>query len=299
MTIKQRILLVDDEETVLHVLRNSLRKWDDEYEVITATNGYDALQAMQQRPFDLVVTDYRMDDMDGLELMDAVHADYPETRVILITAYGSDNLSKEAHRLDVYRYLLKPLEIPTFRRIVRETLDNRDMAFSRSGLLVLSDMRYQEITALLERLQGDIGARCIILTDSNGQVIANTGDMSGFHVEEIASLLSGGMATLQAAGEALDSDKEAINLSYREGAQDNLYAINIGQQLLLIVIIENSPYSSRLGTAWYYARQTAVTLCDLLGQTEAGSVSFLLDDNVDGGLDEAFDGLFNENLFDE
>jgi len=293
MANKQRILLVDDEKAILQVLHGSLRKWDDEYEVEMATDGFTALRKMQQRPFDLVVTDYRMDQMDGLDLMHAIYADYPETRVILITAYGSDALEKEARNLDAYRYLLKPLDINTFRRVVREALDTRDAASSRPGLIILSDQRYQEIAALLERLQGDVGAHCIILTDSNGQVIANTGDIGDFRVEEIASLLSGGMATLQAAGEALDHDKEAINLSYREGTQNNLYAINIGQQLLLIVIIESGPYSSRLGTAWYYARQTAVTLRDLLNQTETNGSSLILGENVDENLDDAFEELFN------
>ncbi len=290
---KQRILIVDDEEAILQILRNSLQKWADQYDVETATNGFAALRQMQWQPFDLVVTDYRMEQMDGLELMSAIYADYPETRVILITAYGNDSLEKEARGLDAYRYLLKPLDINTFRRVVREALDTRDTASSRPGLIVLSDQRYREIAALLERLQGDVGARCIILTDSNGQVIANTKDIGDFRIEEIASLLSGGMATLQAAGEALDNDKEAINLSYREGTKDNLYAINIGRQLLLIVMIDNSPYSSRLGTAWYYARQTAVALRDLLSQTETGGASLILDNDVDENLDEAFDELFS------
>ncbi len=288
---KKRILIVDDEEAILHVLKGSLRKLGDEYEVETTVNGFSALAYLRDRPFDLVITDYLMDGMDGLELLKTIRADWPETRIILITAYGSDELEKKVGK-DAYKYLPKPLEISEFRKVVQEAFTSPDVLFNRPGLLILSDQRYQEIMAMLQRLQADVGGRCIILTDTNGQVIANSGDVSGFHVEEIASLLSGGMATMQAAGEALDGDHDAINLSYREGKRDNLYGINIGQQLLLIVIVENGRYSSKLGTAWYYARQTAVTLRDTLGQTDYGSAPEFIEDDMEQALEEQFDDLF-------
>ena len=290
---KKRILIVDDEEAVLHVLKSSLRKLGDGYEVETTVNGFSALAYLRDRPFDLVITDYRMDDMDGMELMNTIRADWPETRVILVTAYGSDELKKEAEKLAAYKYLLKPLEINEFRKIVEEAFTTRDLLLSRPGLLILSDERYQKIMAVLQQLLADVGGRCIILTDMNGQVIANAGDVGNVPIEEISSLLSGGMATLQAAGEALDGDTEAINLSYRESKRDNLYGINIGQQLMLIVIIESGKYSSKLGTAWYYARQTAVNLRETLGQTDYGAAPEFLEDNIDQALDDQFDDLFN------
>ena len=289
---KKRILIVDDEEAVLHVLKGSLRKLGDEYEVETTVNGFSALAYLRDRPFDLVITDYRMDGMDGVELINTIRADWPETRIILITAYGSDELEEEVSHLDAYKYLLKPLEISEFRKVVKEAFTTRDILLNRPGLLILSDERYQKIMAMLQQLQADVGGRCIILTDTNGQVIANSGDVSDFRVEEIASLLSGGMATMQAAGEALDGDSDAINLSYREGKRDNLYGINIGQQLLLIVIVENGRYSSKLGTAWYYARQTAVNLRETLGQTDYGAAPKFIEDNMDQALDDQFDDLF-------
>jgi hypothetical protein len=145
---------------------------------------------------------------------------------------------------------------------------------------------------MLEQLQLDVGGRCIILTDNNGQIIANAGDVGRVPIEEISSLLSGGMATLQAAGEALDGDTKAINLSYRESERDNLYGINIGQQLMLIVIIESGKYSSRLGTAWYYARQTAVSLRKLIAQVDHHVAPQILEADIDGALDDEFDKLF-------
>lgn len=296
MNDKPRILLIDDEPAILRVWRSSLRQWEDKYEILTAQNGYAALQIIQQKPCDLVVTDYRMPDMDGLELMSAIYADYPETRVILITAYGSDSLKQEAGKLNAWRYLLKPVDINVFRQVVREALEEEETPSTgrQSGLLILSEARCQEIGRILEQLQTDVGAHVIILADANGQVVSSSGETPGFQTEEVASLLSGSMATLQAAGEVLDRDTETINLAYREGPKETLYAINVGRDLLLIIVIENTLYSSKLGATWYYARQTAANLRDLLQSAELENGSLLLNANIDDTLDDAFDKLFDE-----
>lgn len=291
---KQRILIVDDEESVLFVLKNSLRKLGDQFQIVTATDGLRALEQLRQNPFDLVVTDYRMNGMDGLQLMAAVHDIQPKARVILMTAYGNDSLKSEAEKLQAYRYLTKPLDIVTFRQIVQEALRG-DVAVSRPGILILSDQPYRQALKLLTDLRTEVGARCIILTDANGQAIAQAGDLVNLPVAEIASLLSGSMATLQAAGQALDQDANAINLSYREGQRDNLYVINIGQQLLLILVIENSAYSSRLGSVWYYARQTAVSLRKTIGEAEYATAPQLFDEHMDQAFATELDKLFGDD----
>ncbi|MFQ5420562.1 MAG: response regulator, partial [Anaerolineae bacterium] len=133
----KRILIVDDETSVLYVMQNSLRKLGSRYKVSTATDGNKALNLLRQRPFNLVITDYKMAGMDGLQLIETIRRIRPETRVILITAYGNDAVEAEARRLQAYRFLTKPLEISVFRQIVQEALD--DIAISRPGILILSD----------------------------------------------------------------------------------------------------------------------------------------------------------------
>jgi hypothetical protein len=114
-------------------------------------------------------------------------------------------------------------------------------------------------------------------------------------MEQIASLLGGGIATLIEVGRSLDGDPEAINLAYREGKNEYLYALNVGQQMLLIIVINRGPYSSRLGSAWYYAQQTALTLRDMLSKIENGSSHQLLDTVMDRAFDVELDKLFGED----
>lgn len=290
----KRILIVDDEAAVLSILKNSLKKLGPYYEVVAVTDGFTALAKLKKQPFDLIVTDYKMAGMDGLELLEAIRFVQPGTRVIMITAYGNDSVEAEARRLEAYRYLTKPFELDSFRQVVQEALG--DLAISKPGILIMSDERYRQAVHLLEQMQRNVGARCIFLTDISGRTIARTGNTEKIPIEEIATLMGGGMATLSEAGHAMDGDIDTINLAYREGKKESLYAINIGQQLLLILVIACGQYSSRLGTVWYYARQTAEALLQTVG--EGGGASpppQIFNEELGQAFDAEMDKLFKED----
>lgn len=157
----------------------------------------------------------------------------------------------------------------------------------------MSDKQYQTVSQWLNTLQEDVGARCILLTDSNGRFIACTGDLERLDMEELASLLGGSVAAMLEVGRTLDNDEDAINLVYREGQNEFLYAISIGQQLMLILIIDRQAYSSRLGSVWYYARQTAVNLSEHLAHSEAfESPEFFQSDDLDQAFSDELDSLW-------
>ncbi|MGB7539150.1 MAG: response regulator [Anaerolineales bacterium] len=251
------VLIVDDEDGVLSVLKNSLRKLGGQFRVATAAGGEAAMDMLIQRKFDLVVTDYKMAGMNGLELLEKVRAVRPETRVILMTAYGSAAVETEASRLQAYKYLAKPLEIEAFRQIVREAAGSASP--DSSGILVLSDQDYREVDRVLCRLQGDVAARCILLADSEGRCLARAGNFEDIDLTQIASLLGGSMTTLDEAGKAVDKNAEGVNLAYREGKHEDLYAVNIGS-FLLILVIDRGPFASKLGSVWYSAQKAAAEL---------------------------------------
>lgn len=125
MSVLKRILLVDDEESVLFVLYNGLLRLDDGYEVEIeeANNGREALDKVKGNHFDLIITDLRLPGIDGVELTEAVRGLDLDTVIIWITAYDCHKARRDAERLEVYRCLDKPLEIDEIREIVREALE--------------------------------------------------------------------------------------------------------------------------------------------------------------------------------
>ena len=124
MDLRKRILIIDDEVNVLFVMHDALAKLGDEVEIVTAQSGHEAMRKAIEMPFDLVITDLRIPDLDGVELTRAIKTLNPETVVIWMTAYGYHTVSDAAVRLMVYRCLDKPVEVAEIRRIVREALES-------------------------------------------------------------------------------------------------------------------------------------------------------------------------------
>jgi CheY-like chemotaxis protein len=286
----KHILIVDDEESILTVLKGSLKKLGTDYQVVTAHDGFAALDRLKEQKFDLVISDYRMTEMDGLELLEAVRYLQPKARVIMMTAYHNSALATEVRKLQAYHYLTKPLKISEFRRVVQEALGVS--MTGQQGILVLSDERCRRFNHILEKLRVDVSARCVFLTDAEGRTISQTGDTEKIRLEQVASLLGGGIATLLEAGRMIDNDADAINLAYREGKQDYLYAINIGQHLLMILIIDRTQYSSRLGAVWHYVQQVALTLRHELEQAEYANPQQVFQEGVDQAFNAEIDKLF-------
>ena len=126
MGLRKRILIIDDEVNVLFVMHDALSRAGDEYEVVSAQNGHEALDKFRAMPFDLVITDLRMPDMDGVELTEAIKTLNPKTVVIWMTAYGCHNVRTAAARLMVYACLDKPVEVAEIWRITREALESTE-----------------------------------------------------------------------------------------------------------------------------------------------------------------------------
>lgn len=114
----KKVLIVDDEETLTWSMAKSLSKDKDKYEVMIANNGREALNILKKEKIDLVISDIRMPDINGLDLLVKVKKEYPHTKVIIMTAYGSPDVQKEANRRGSLYYIEKPFEISDIRKII-------------------------------------------------------------------------------------------------------------------------------------------------------------------------------------
>jgi len=102
------ILLVDDDRNLVTTLSDELRKaMGKAISVAVCFSGSEALSMLGTQRFDVVIGDYNMPDVSGLELMNKIRQDYRETILILITAYGTDALEEQVHRLGI-GYITKP-----------------------------------------------------------------------------------------------------------------------------------------------------------------------------------------------
>ena len=104
----QRVLVVDDEENIRHMLRLMLRRAG--YEVDTASDGLEALEALRGQPYDVVLLDLRMPRMDGLTFLEEVQQTQHGATIIVMSAYGSAETAIQAMKKGAYDYVNKPFE---------------------------------------------------------------------------------------------------------------------------------------------------------------------------------------------
>ena len=107
MSEKNSILIVDDDEVVRRSYLRSLESLS--CNVAAAGDGEEALQTMEQSPFDVVLLDVRMPGQDGLSVLRTIKQNWPDSEVVIITGYPSVTGAKEAMRLGAYDYVAKPV----------------------------------------------------------------------------------------------------------------------------------------------------------------------------------------------
>ena len=117
------ILIVDDEQSYRQLL--SLVFEGDGHSIRTASNGREALALLQTEPADIVISDVRMPDLDGIEMLSAVRETQPDLGVILMTAFASVETAREAFKLGADDFIQKPFDVEELKLIVKKTLEKQ------------------------------------------------------------------------------------------------------------------------------------------------------------------------------
>ncbi len=120
-----RILVVDDERSMRELLEIVLRR--EGYEVLLAENGRTALEILGRGTVDLLISDIKMPDMSGVEVLRAAKGIDPDILGIMITAFASTDTAVEAMRLGACDYLSKPFDVDLLKMKVREKIENRQL----------------------------------------------------------------------------------------------------------------------------------------------------------------------------
>jgi two-component system response regulator PilR (NtrC family) len=120
-----RILVVDDERSMRELLAIVLKR--EGYHVVLAESGKSAVAALSREPFDLLISDIKMPDMSGVDVLRSAKQTDPDILGIMITAFASTETAVEAMRLGACDYLSKPFDIDLLKMKVREKVENRHL----------------------------------------------------------------------------------------------------------------------------------------------------------------------------
>ncbi len=148
------LLLVDDEINILSALKRLLRQ--DKYDIVTANNGQEALEALKSGPVDVIVTDQRMPGMTGVEFLRLAKESYPDTVRIVLSGYTElQSVTDAVNEGAVYKFLTKPWDDGQLRGHVAEAFKRKEMADENLRLqqqLQLANLALEDTNRELDKL---------------------------------------------------------------------------------------------------------------------------------------------------
>jgi CheY-like chemotaxis protein len=225
-----RILLVDDQRDILKLLRSTLETLAHELEILEAPSGEEALLVTSRSKIDLLVADYRLPGITGVELMHKIRARSPDVRVILVTGMTDRKTRDEMLNAGAVAVFDKPISLTDFLDAVE-----RSLGLDRTilpGEEEVDSGQHQTLSNLLANFRQDINAQAVYLLSDRGRVLACAGALKDTSME--ASLFSALMA-IYAAG-------LKVSRFIHQDELDNYHVFANGDHDLLLIPV-NAAYA--------------------------------------------------------
>ncbi len=168
-----KVLIVDDESEVTEVLCEALASDRDIYQVVTASNGYEALAIMDREEIALILSDVMMPGINGIELLEKIKRRSPGIGVILMSGYGTDEMRATIKQLDCLRFIEKPFATKDLKLLLRDNLNKQQQGFTGTlnniELIDLIQMCCISTTSMMIRVAQNSHKGVIVI--SEGEII--------------------------------------------------------------------------------------------------------------------------------
>jgi len=138
--MKGKILIADDERTIRETVSMILN--EEGYDTNAVSNGKEALELLEEKNYDILITDIKMPEMDGMELINQSFKICPQTSVIIITAHGSIESAIDALRKGAFDYILKPFDFDDMLLRVGRLMDHKELASENMALRQEIELKY-------------------------------------------------------------------------------------------------------------------------------------------------------------
>jgi CheY-like chemotaxis protein len=231
-----RILIVEDQREVSRLLHTSIETLEHEIDVVEISSAEEAILDASRKKVDLLVTDYRLPGMTGIELMNRVRSYHHGAKTILITGLTDPNVRKEVVEAGADAFFIKPVTIADFLDAVERGLGLVETLLPAEPISPVEAVSRDNLPDLLTGLRRELKAAAVILLNEVGHVIARAGDLpdGNGEIPMISSLL-----TIHSAGQKISrlvGKKDASNWHVFNGGNFDLIFSPVGQAHALLVI---------------------------------------------------------------
>lgn len=221
--MKPCILLVDDQRNIVHLLHSTLKTMGHELDVIEAPSGEEAILAASRRHVDLLVADYLLPGMTGIELVHKIRARSPEVKVILISGMLERKAREQMLNAGAVAVFTKPIPLADFLDVVERSLGLTRVIFPPETEERVA-ARQGRLSELLANFRQDVDAHAVFLLSDRGRVLARAGDLRDSSMEvSLLSALTAIYAASLKTSRFIHQEKLENYHVFRGGDQDLLF----------------------------------------------------------------------------
>ncbi len=173
------VLIVDDDESFLLSLIDGFKSYEDQFGIITAHNGEEAVAVLEEQDIHLVLTDLKMPKMDGFALVAHLSSHHPEIPVIVMTAFGTPDMEENLKEIGAFQYIEKPIDFNILVEKILKGLEGRSKGFI-TGVSLSSFLQLLELDKKTCTLTVRSGKHQGTMYFKNGELLdADTDDLTG------------------------------------------------------------------------------------------------------------------------
>ncbi len=232
------ILIVEDQREVSRLLRSALETLESELDVIEIPSGEEAILHSTNNRVDLLVSDYRLPGMTGIELMHKVHINHPRAKVILVTGQTDPRIRREVAEAGADAFFIKPVPMADFLDAVERHLGLVETLLPPEPISTDDTEIKRTIPDLLAGLRQDLSAIAVLLLNDRGRILARAGDLPD-RENEVALVAS--LVSIYIAGQNVSlqlGQKTSSNWSIFNGGTYDLVFAPVGLTHAMLVIGE-------------------------------------------------------------
>lgn len=231
-----RILIVEDQREVSRLLRTSLETLEYDLEVVEIPSGEEAILDASRKKVDMLVSDFRLAGISGIELMGKVRSYHPNSKIILITGLTDPKVRKEVAEAGADAFFIKPVPIADFLDAVERSLGLVETFLPAEPISPVEVVERVNLPDLLTGLRQELKATAVILLNDDGYIMARAGDLpdKSSEVALVSSLLA-----IHSAGQKVSrvlNQKVASNWHIFRGGEYDLIFAPVGEAHAMLAI---------------------------------------------------------------
>jgi len=265
-----RILIVEDQREVSRLLRSALETLEYEFEVVEIPSGEEAILDSSRNKVDLLVADYLLPGMSGIELMRKVQKNHPLAKIILVTGQTDPKIRKEVAEAGADAFFIKPIPMADFLDAVERHLDLVETILPPEPIAIDDTEIQRGLPDQLAGLRQELAASAVLLLNDTGRILARAGDLPD-RDNEVALISS--LQSINSAGQKVSSLlglKIASNWYIFNGGKHDLVFAPVGLSLALLVIGEGIAGEDQVSKTIVVFSAARKNIEQVIGQTAPG-----------------------------